>query len=288
MSAAVNFITLANGVCWPYVIRLSSRVRRVKCSISSHGKTELILPQKHTLNRHEVDDIVTSMLPWMHKTINKLFVAQDQARIAKHLIQEAQGLLDLEETLPQSISLPLLNETWQVIIQCAPSHEQKTNTNARVILKEHLYCHDSGQGQLVLMMKDTSDTQMCCQVLQKWLKYKAREILTVKTHELAKSLHLHVAKVRIGAQRGRWGSCSSKHHITLNCRLLLISPHLAEHVILHELCHIVHLDHSIQYRSLLEKYAPHWKEYEKALHQAWKHLPAWVLVSPKKCKDKLN
>lgn len=62
--------------------------------------------------------------------------------------------------------------------------------------------------------------------------------------------------VRIKNQRRAWGSCSSKHNLNFNWRLVVLPPELADYVILHELCHTVHFNHSSEFWALLTSLAP--------------------------------
>ena len=62
--------------------------------------------------------------------------------------------------------------------------------------------------------------------------------------------------MRVGNQKSRWGSCSSKGTISLNWRLLLLSYSLGQYVILHELAHLKHLNHSLAFWQYLESICP--------------------------------
>ena len=62
-----------------------------------------------------------------------------------------------------------------------------------------------------------------------------------------------------------WGSCSSKRNITLSLNLIKKREELIEYVVLHELCHLKHMNHSKSFWNLVEKYMPKYKEYRKEL-----------------------
>lgn len=63
-------------------------------------------------------------------------------------------------------------------------------------------------------------------------------------------------QVRIKNQRRAWGSCSSKKNLNFNWRLVLLPRDLADYVIVHELCHTIHLNHSAAFWNLLKSYLP--------------------------------
>ena len=59
--------------------------------------------------------------------------------------------------------------------------------------------------------------------------------------------------------RSQWGSCSLSGRISLNTHLVKTPPRLAEYVVLHELCHLRHHDHSPRFYALMERYMPDWR-----------------------------
>ena len=60
--------------------------------------------------------------------------------------------------------------------------------------------------------------------------------------------------LKINTSKGRWGSCSTRGDINLSCSLMLLPEHLADYVILHELCHTVEMNHSPRFWALLDRF----------------------------------
>lgn len=85
------------------------------------------------------------------------------------------------------------------------------------------------------------------------LRRKAQSILPDQLAELAELHGFKYVDVKIRKSRSRWGSCSSKGRINLSFYLLLLPEHLIEYVLLHELCHTVHMNHSPAFWNLLNK-----------------------------------
>jgi len=85
------------------------------------------------------------------------------------------------------------------------------------------------------------------------LRKKALSVLPYQLKRLAELHGFKYTKVTIRKSRSRWGSCSSNKSISLSFFLMLLPDHLIEYVLLHELCHTVHLNHSPAFWELLNK-----------------------------------
>lgn len=83
------------------------------------------------------------------------------------------------------------------------------------------------------------------------LREIARERLPQRVAYWAGRHRIRVHGVRVRDQRCRWGSCSETGGISLNWRLILVSPRLQDHVILHELAHLRYFDHSSSFHAFL-------------------------------------
>ena len=73
-------------------------------------------------------------------------------------------------------------------------------------------------------------------------------------------------KVRIKKIKYAWGSCSSKKNITINMLLANKEEKVIEYVVLHEMCHLIYMNHSKDFWNLVEKHIPKYKEYKNKLH----------------------
>ena len=84
------------------------------------------------------------------------------------------------------------------------------------------------------------------------LRIKAKSVLPARLKSLAKKHKFSYSAVKISKSRTRWGSCSSQKTINLSFYLMLLPEHLADYVLLHELCHTVHMDHGVEFWKLLD------------------------------------
>ena len=92
---------------------------------------------------------------------------------------------------------------------------------------------------------------------------------------------LTVKRVAVRNQRSRWGSYSSRGTLSLNWRLLLMTPDMVDYVILHELAHSQHLNHSAAFWQVLDGICPGARARDRAFDQrAAELLPAWAKARP--------
>ncbi len=91
------------------------------------------------------------------------------------------------------------------------------------------------------------------------LSEKARRIIPEKVSHYAKIIGVSYGKISIRSQRTRWGSCSSKGDLSFNCLLMLAPDEVVDSVVVHELCHRKHMDHSKSFYDEVERAFPEYK-----------------------------
>lgn len=97
---------------------------------------------------------------------------------------------------------------------------------------------------------------------KKYLEYKekARELAHNRLKYFNQHYKLSYGKVSIRNQRSRWGSCSSKGNLNFNYKIALLPPHLADYVIVHELCHRGQFNHSQNFWDLVGETLPNYEK----------------------------
>ena len=97
-------------------------------------------------------------------------------------------------------------------------------------------------------------------LVEGWYKSRAEKYLHDKTMEISKLVRVKPSSVSIKNYKSRWGSCSNTGVVTYNWRIIKAPRHIVEYVIIHELCHLIELNHSPRYWMNVEKFIPRWKE----------------------------
>jgi len=101
---------------------------------------------------------------------------------------------------------------------------------------------------------------------EKFLKKKAKEIFLPIVKSWAKKVDKEIKRVSIKKMKTRWGSCNTqKAYINLNLHLIHKPIGVIEYVVLHELAHLTHPNHSKEFHRYVENFMPDWKEREKLL-----------------------
>ena len=83
------------------------------------------------------------------------------------------------------------------------------------------------------------------------LRHEAKRVLPAMVERLARQYGFRYGRVTIRATRSKWGCCTSQNHLSLSLFLMTLPTHLQEFVVLHELCHTVHHNHSAEFHALL-------------------------------------
>ena len=107
-------------------------------------------------------------------------------------------------------------------------------------------------------------------MLMEWYKKQAKELLYQRIEKyLPAFLEIGAAnpEVKFRKMKSRWGSCSHKNIVTLNTELIKAPYYCSDYVVVHELCHLIHLSHCRKFYSLLQNKMPDWKIRKKQLEK---------------------
>lgn len=99
-------------------------------------------------------------------------------------------------------------------------------------------------------------------LVERRMRMLAAAELPVRVRELAAAQGLRVHRITVRAQRSRWGSCSHAATISLNWRLIQAPPFVRDYVIVHELMHLRHMNHSDRFWDAVDRAFPDWRRAE--------------------------
>jgi predicted metal-dependent hydrolase len=101
--------------------------------------------------------------------------------------------------------------------------------------------------------------------LSQWYRDHAAQHLRVKTNKISKLIGVSPNRICVKSYKSRWGSCSNRGVISFNWKIIMAPPAIVEYVIIHELCHLKHLNHSKTYWNLVARVIPDFRQRRKWL-----------------------
>lgn len=221
-----------------YQIRPSKRARRLRINIRPDRVIEVVIPYGHS--QTHAREFFQQNLPWV------------QQQIQRHQ-------LDQPRHCPEQVELQSISERWHIHYE-PHSH----------------YRLQESPGQLLIRGPE-QDFSQCSQLLKKWLRLQARRFLPDRLYDLSEQMGMHYQRVTIRSQQSRWGSCSSRGTISLNDRLMLLPASWVDYVLVHELCHTEHMNHSPAFWRRVADFYPDYQQAEQGLNKAQYRLPDWVV-----------
>lgn len=117
------------------------------------------------------------------------------------------------------------------------------------------------QGQLVVQTPEGSQQpHMIRHALVRWYKRQALQKMRDKVKRYAPMVGVKPAGVAIKSFKSRWGSCTVKGELEFNWRIMFAPNRMVDYVVVHELCHLIHYDHSPDFWSEVWRVMPDYQE----------------------------
>lgn len=211
--------------------------------------------------------------------IRKAFLRNIRLRVLPTLVVEVRA----SKGVSQRAVFEFLqsNEDWiQSSYQKMQEYRAKLPQYSFVSGQKFLYLGK----EMSLVFADVVDTQLIGQELvcpisiqgnsikireaiRLFFKQEAEHIIFLRAYEVAKKMGIEPERIRLKDLKSRWGSCSQDKKISLNWKLLAAPLSVIDYVIIHEYCHLVHMNHSKKFWNMVEVHCPSWKLQKKWLHE---------------------
>ena len=133
--------------------------------------------------------------------------------------------------------------------------------------KRHFICDDAFS--LSLDAKPKAQ-----QIIEKWYKSRARFVFNDRADFYKELMNAPFATVKLSSAKNRWGSCGAKNTLNFNWRLVMTPIEVIDSVIIHELAHVHHKNHSKDFWAMVRKHCPSYKACDVWLHENH-HLLEW-------------
>ncbi len=228
-----------------FSVRISRKARRVLLRVSPERGLEVVIPAG--FDEREIPGILHQHRAWIARQLN---------RSAAELSKTGVSI-----PLPESLDLRAIG------LRVTVSYLGGTGESCQLIARGTQDIEVSG---------NLEDRSTCFRLLREWLKIRARRPLVRQLDELSGKTGLPYGSVQIRGQKRRWGSFSSRGTISLNWKLIFLPPELVRYLMVHELCHSVHLNHSASFWKLVQRHEPEFKRLDGRLRKAKDFVPPWA------------
>ena len=229
------------GTAWN--VRISRRARRMSMRVFPGGRIEVVVPPGAGVPA--IERFVARHREWAERR------SQERLRLAPKAADRQ----------PCTIELGLLDRTLSV------EYVAGRRVRAEEMDEQHLRVH-----------APSLTDRHASQALVPWLMRTAARELSARLAPLAAEIDIDYARMSVRRQRTRWGSCSTRGTISLNVCLMFQRPEVVRYLMVHELCHRRHMNHSRRFWALVASHQPDWKPLDVELLQGWRHVPAWVFA----------
>jgi predicted metal-dependent hydrolase len=230
-----------------YRVRHSAKAKNLRLKVTREDGLCVVLP--HGYDEKKIPALLKQKKVWIADALKR--------------IGETRRFLEPQPVkhLPEVVNLLALGETWSVIY-----HDKGNHSGIRL---------RADSGKLIISGSELNRADVLRKV-KDWLRVKVREDLFPVAEKLATKHRLKLGGLMVKSQRTRWASCSAKRNLALNTKLLFLPPDLVRYVLIHELCHTAHMNHSNEFWRLLASREPSYLVLDKALREAWKIVPQWL------------
>jgi predicted metal-dependent hydrolase len=224
-------------------LRISRRVRYARLQIKPFGGLEVIIPPRFP--RHQVPALVAKHADWARRQLARQTQLRQCARLPDHLS------LDFDNSsTPVIYAADPLQVNFELFAELSPE---------KIIIK-------------------AEDPRERSHELRRWIRRRAWEVFPVMLEEVSTQTGLGFNRLSIRSQKTRWGSCSIRGNINLNDQLLFMPAKTVEYLMIHELCHTRHLNHSKAFWALVEDHCPDYRSHEQHLSKPRNRVPDWFLL----------
>jgi len=232
-----------------YQLRISARAKHARITIKPSRQIEVVLPLG--MPKSEADKLVLQQQQWISRTLMRM---QRQAPV-------------MEKMLPANIELLAIGKKIQVVYVAMQKNPLIWNQETlQLSVSNDAVCSDTV----------CSDDAGVPKLLRDWLKIYAKEYLPDLLKKIAADMQVDYRAVSVRLQKARWGSCSMRGNISLNAKLLLLPPEVVRYVLVHELSHLKHMNHSAVFWHYVEKFEPDYREKRSELRRLSMGLPRWA------------
>jgi len=115
-------------------------------------------------------------------------------------------------------------------------------------------------GKKFRIRTNTREPEKLKKAMEDWYREKTFEMLVEKVANFQRYFDQRPIDIRVKRQKSRWGSCSSEHRLNFNLKCSMAPSEVVDYIVVHEMCHMVHFNHSKEFWALVEKIIPEYRQ----------------------------
>jgi predicted metal-dependent hydrolase len=225
-----------------WTVRISRKARRLSVRVYPGGRVEVVAPPGASAGA--VQRFVGAHRQWIDRRVADLSAAGGVA----------------EDLRPAVIDLAAIGRCYTV-------HYMAVADRAVRI---------TGADSDLVVSGPVHDERAVAAAMRDWLMQAATPALARALASIAEHGGFRYARMQVRRQRTRWGSCSASGTISLNVCIAFLPPAVLRYLLVHELAHTRHMNHSKRFWALVESHEPDYRRLDRELVNGWRRVPAWV------------
>ncbi|MGE5654240.1 MAG: M48 family metallopeptidase [Bacillota bacterium] len=214
-----------------YTLRRNRRAKRVTLRVDQDGLTMTV---PWSFPQDQLEPFIRARREWVVTTLERF--AKPASSIIEPAWTPADGVLILGK---------------QRAILRSPSQPTIALVGESILMPERL----------------AEDSSRAKAAIESWLKDLARQFLAERLAHHGLSMGVSPTRVTLRSQKTRWGSCSSQGCISLNWRLIMAPPAAIDYVLIHELAHLIEMNHSESFWKIVARHDPNYREHRRWLRE---------------------
>lgn len=121
------------------------------------------------------------------------------------------------------------------------------------------------EGETLLVKSPVRDKETISRLVELWYRHEAKQVIYARIKFYQDKIPIIPNRVVLKDQKSRWGSCSSKNNLNFNFRTVMAPLPVLDYIVVHEMCHLVHLNHSKEFWNLVESILPEYRQQKEWL-----------------------
>ena len=211
------------------IIKRTNRIRTVSFLVKNQ---ELTISVPKLISDKEIDRLILSKLKWINKKLRS------------------------EKLNPTDIPKCFVNDEKLMFFGKSYFLKLEESSFFNIVVDEN---------NIIISSIDINNQSHIKKIIRNWYIEESKKYLIKTNSYYEKLIGVSVSKLLFGEYKSKWGSCNSNSRVSYDWRIVMAPVEVIHYLVIHELCHIVHPNHSQYFWAHVEKYMKDYKYHKKWL-----------------------